>query len=212
MRPARLGNREIRNIRAWGPQPGRPLTEFSSSSWSTSRCCASWRLSFTSMASLIKSRSIDTPLALLTNGCLNKKGNYAGTVYGQQCHTVPGTQQLLGNSCRVSQWISSFSFVFGQQLTHTHFISGQMQFRLCPPGLAWLALSSPFFSAKSRDSQQHSITPGRKFCSWELVVTMLEEHKQHGRRGRDTTLGRSNKLWHILPVFQCLRGRVPFDK
>lgn len=67
------GTHEITSMNTRGPPHCLPLTEFSSSSWSTSRCWASWRFSFTSMASLIKSRSMDTPLALLTNGCFNKK-------------------------------------------------------------------------------------------------------------------------------------------
>ena len=97
------GNHEITSTDARGPpqRPPLPLTEFSSSSWSTSRCWASWRFSFTSMASLIKSRSMDTPLALLTNGCLARK---LKTVY-----MTPVPKHCLAHSRHLTILVESIS-------------------------------------------------------------------------------------------------------
>lgn len=132
-----------------------PLTELSSSSWSTSRCWASWRFSFTSMASLIKSRRIDTPLALLTNGCLKHKRR----------QFTRGPKRCLAHQRRLITFAESmnliFPFLFGMNRREiTHFtaptreaFSGLLVF------FSLAAESPPSLAAKPTTSRQGGTAP-----------------------------------------------------
>lgn len=209
------GSHEITSMNTRGPPHCLPLTEFSSSSWSTSRCWASWRFSFTSMASLIKSRSMDTPLALLTNGCFNKKvedGSY-GRVPNTAWHTA-GTWWFLFN-----RPVNLFLFMVWTTANSYSLYNWADAFRLYPSFLAWLECFL-HFSVQTLGILSRLLSPPRG-SSVNMLGACLE-NTNYVEVGQGA--GTQAILWSVeqsytalncntfCTSFKCVREHIHFDK